>query len=100
MEAIADGYDCGVRNCGLHVGFVAIRNDLAADFTFPTEIMHTSQVKEILGDLMGANGWIGVKQWIEQANDIAPTIVGSSKNMVGTIAGPTRGKTCMGCFGS
>jgi hypothetical protein len=58
---------------------VAIRNDLAADFTFPTEIMRAPTVGEILGDLMGANGWIGVKQWIEKANDIAPTLtVGSN----------------------
>ncbi len=91
--------DFGVPQLRPRVVFVAIRNDLAADFTFPTEVMPAPTVGEILGDLMGANGWIGIKQWVEQANDIAPTIVGGSKKHGGPDLGPTRAKRAWATLG-
>ncbi|HHU50454.1 MAG TPA: DNA cytosine methyltransferase [Firmicutes bacterium] len=91
--------DYGVPQLRPRVVFVAIRNDLAAEFTFPTEVIHAPTVGEVLGDLMEENGWLGVKQWVERANDIAPTIVGGSKKHGGPDLGPTRAKRAWAALG-
>lgn len=49
-------------------------------------------VGEILHDLMIQNGWAGANEWRQQANKIAPTIVGGSKKHGGPDLGPTRAK--------
>jgi len=49
-------------------------------------------VGETLYDLMGARGWPGAAIWREQANEIAPTVVGGSHKHGGPDLGPTRAK--------
>ena len=43
--------------------------------------------------MMAQNGWSGAKQWAENANKIAPTLVGGSKKHGGPDLGPTRARS-------
>jgi DNA (cytosine-5)-methyltransferase 1 len=49
-------------------------------------------VGQAIGDLMGVRGWPGAAEWADQANAIAPTIVGGSKKHGGPDLGPTRAR--------
>lgn len=49
-------------------------------------------VGELLRDEMAANGWGGADAWAENADKIAPTLVGGSKKHGGADLGPTRAK--------
>lgn len=91
--------DFGVPQLRPRVVFVAIRSDLSENFSFPTGVIQAPTVGEKLYDLMAVNGWKGVQQWKEQANDIAPTIVGGSKKHGGPDLGPTRAKRAWASLG-
>ena len=54
---------------------------------------------ELLHDLMAANKWRGAGRWREQANAIAPTLVGGSKKHGGPDLGPTRAKRAWAALG-
>lgn len=85
--------DFGVPQLRPRVVIVAIRNDLVEAFDWPTVLsLKPPTVGETLKDLMAANGWLGAARWAEQANDIAPTIVGGSKKHGGPDLGPTRAR--------
>ncbi len=45
-----------------------------------------------LRDLVMENGWQGAEAWMQQANTVAPTIVGGSRKHGGPDLGPTRAK--------
>ena len=49
-------------------------------------------------DLMAANGWRGADTWAEHANDLAPTLVGGSKQG-GADLGPTRSRAAWAKLG-
>ena len=69
-------------------------------FDWPTANPHNPPtVGETLRDLMGANGWLGAKNWAKRANDIAPTIVGGSKKHGGPDLGPTRARAAWATLG-
>ena len=62
-------------------------------FQFPEKKIDTSlSVGKCLYDLMGQNGWNGLKEWSLVANKIAPTLVGGSKKHGGPDLGPTRAR--------
>lgn len=92
--------DYGVSQLRPRVIFVGIRKDLAAGFSWPEpNKLPPPTVGEHLFDLMAANGWKGVKRWREQANSIAPTLVGGSKKHGGPDLGPTRAKRAWAALG-
>lgn len=83
----------GVPQLRPRVVIIAIRNDQAGDFFYPTENPHSgTTVGKILYDLMAENGWAGAKAWAAKANKIAPTLVGGSKKHGGPDLGPTRAR--------
>jgi DNA (cytosine-5)-methyltransferase 1 len=85
--------DFGVPQLRPRVVFVAVRRERSEDFCWPEP--HSAPpltVGDTLLDLMGANGWAGVERWREQANEIAPTVVGGSKKHGGPDLGPTRAR--------
>ena len=41
---------------------------------------------------MSENGWAGVDDWSQKANDVGPTLVGGSKKHGGPDLGPTRSR--------
>ena len=85
--------DYGVSQLRPRVVFVGIRKGLASGFSWPEPLtMEPLTVGELLHDLMKANGWLGADSWREQANSIAPTLVGGSKKHGGPDLGPTRAK--------
>lgn len=92
--------DYGVSQLRPRVVFVGIRKDLAADFSWP-EALQTPPptVGELLHDLMAENGWRGADSWRQQANAIAPTLVGGSKKHGGPDLGPTRAKRAWAALG-
>lgn len=75
------------------VVIVGIRNDIKSEFVYPVESdLNAPTVGNVLRELMGANGWKGLDSWVEQANKIAPTIVGGSKKHGGPDLGPVRAR--------
>lgn len=85
--------DYGVPQLRPRVVIVGIRNDIKSEFVYPngcTTVAPT--VGKTLEKLMGANGWNGLEAWVEQANKIAPTVVGGSKKHGGPDLGPVRAR--------
>jgi DNA (cytosine-5)-methyltransferase 1 len=92
--------DYGVSQLRPRVVFVGIRKDLADKFSWPEpEKQPPPTVGELLHDLMLADGWRGADRWREQANSIAPTLVGGSKKHGGPDLGPTRSKRAWAALG-
>ena len=85
--------DFGVPQLRPRVICVALKKPAAKFFTWP-EATHKKPVTvgQALKKLMGSNGWKGASTWAEQANTIAPTLVGGSKKHGGADLGPTRAK--------
>ncbi|GAA1727280.1 DNA cytosine methyltransferase [Brachybacterium phenoliresistens] len=71
---------------------VALRKDKFQNFVWPGPVGSPPTVGEALLPLMGARGWRGARIWADNANGIAPTIVGGSKKHGGADLGPTRAK--------
>jgi DNA (cytosine-5)-methyltransferase 1 len=92
--------DYGVSQLRPRAVFVGIRNDLTAGFAWPEpRDAAPPTVGELLHDLMKVNGWSGADRWREQANAIAPTLVGGSKKHGGPDLGPTRAKRAWAALG-
>jgi DNA (cytosine-5)-methyltransferase 1 len=92
--------DYGVPQLRPRVVIIAIRNDMADIFDWPTALPHNPMtVGQTLRDLMGANDWRGADRWAELSNDIAPTIVGGSKKHGGPDLGPTRARAAWASLG-
>lgn len=85
--------DYGVPQLRPRVVIIGIRKDQYGAFSYPDEHADGApSVGEILYDLMKQNGWIGAKTWAQNANRIAPTLVGGSKKHGGPDLGPTRAR--------
>lgn len=85
--------DFGVPQLRPRVIIVALKKEFSGDFEWPKPFFTPAPtVGEALFDLMASNGWKGASEWREQANRIAPTLVGGSKKHGGPDLGPTRAK--------
>jgi DNA (cytosine-5)-methyltransferase 1 len=85
--------DFGVSQLRPRVVIVAIQKEWAGDFSWPkSHRQNPPTVGEILYEQMASKGWKGVDKWKQQADDVAPTIVGGSKKHGGPDLGPTRAK--------
>ncbi len=85
--------DYGVPQLRPRVVIVGIRNDIKTEFEYPEEHGELAPtVGDTLRDLMGANGWSGLDEWVAGADKIAPTIVGGSKKHGGPDLGPARAR--------
>jgi DNA (cytosine-5)-methyltransferase 1 len=92
--------DLGVSQLRPRVVFVALRKEFAGGFDWPQPLVcEPPSVGALLYDLMRANGWRGAERWREQANSIAPTLVGGSKKHGGPDLGPTRAKRAWASLG-
>lgn len=85
--------DYGVPQLRPRIVIVGIRCDIRGEFEYPQERgADTPAVGETLRNLMGANGWKKVDEWVRQADKIAPTVVGGSKKHGGPDLGPVRAR--------
>lgn len=83
----------GVPQLRPRVVIVGIKRDEKGLFSYPQEHMETTPtVGNVLYDLMAENKWKGAKKWAENANRIAPTLVGGSKKHGGPDLGPVRAR--------
>lgn len=72
---------------------VALKREYAPYFKWPVGVVAPPPtVGQLLLGEMKSNGWEGAEAWAEQANGIAPTLVGGSKKHGGADLGPTRAK--------
>lgn len=95
--------DYGVPQLRPRALLVALRDDLASDFSWPERHPESAPtVGETLVDLMAEGGWPHADAWMRRADRVAPTLVGGSKKHGGPDLGPTRAKrewATMGCSG-
>ena len=85
--------DFGVPQLRPRVVFVALRKEYSEHFVWPEQGLSTPKsVGDTLHDLMAAGGWPGAERWRQQANEIAPTVVGGSHKHGGPDLGPTRAR--------
>ncbi len=90
----------GVSQLRPRLLFVAVRNDLVEEFSWPDpEMGRPATVGEKLYDLIAARGWKGARAWKKLANDIAPTVVGGSLKHGGPDLGPTRARQAWALLG-
>ena len=85
--------DYGVPQLRPRVVIVGIRKDIEDTFVYPKATpQDTPNVGQVLKEMMAQNGWEKVESWAENANTIAPTIVGGSKKHGGPDLGPVRAR--------
>lgn len=85
--------DYGVSQLRPRAILVGIKEPWASHFAWPQPNREPAPtVGELLHDEMAANGWDGADAWAENADKIAPTLVGGSKKHGGADLGPTRAK--------
>jgi DNA (cytosine-5)-methyltransferase 1 len=92
--------DYGVSQLRPRVVIVAIRDAYTDSFAWPNRsLARPMTVGQTLHDLMAANRWPGADAWRDQADEIAPTIVGGSKKHGGPDLGPTRARKAWATLG-
>lgn len=84
--------DYGVPQLRPRAILIAMRED-CSEFTWPEpQDAPAPTVGGTLGQLMASGGWPHAEAWAEQANSIAPTLVGGSRKHGGPDLGPTRAR--------
>lgn len=92
--------DYGVPQLRPRVVIVAIQKERADFFDWPEPNSHNPPtVGETLHDLMASRGWRGADDWVANADEIAPTVVGGSKKHGGPDLGPTRARAAWATLG-
>jgi DNA (cytosine-5)-methyltransferase 1 len=72
---------------------IALKRPYANKFVWPLGVAAPPPtVGQLLYQEMASSGWSGASKWMEQADGIAPTIVGGSKRHGGADLGPTRAR--------
>ncbi|WP_062389929.1 DNA cytosine methyltransferase [Demequina iriomotensis] len=91
--------DFGVAQLRPRFVLVAMKPADFAFFRWPEPDGDRASVGEVLRDLMAANGWKHVDDWVRLADGIGPTLVGGSKKHGGADLGPTRAKRAWEALG-
>ncbi|WP_399885455.1 DNA cytosine methyltransferase [Streptomyces sp. BBFR51] len=87
---IVNAADFGVPQDRRQGVMVALKDAFAERFRAPeTAVGEHVTVGEALRASMSARGWTGADEWAQQANRVAPTLVGGSENRGGADLGPS-----------
>lgn len=89
---LIDAKNYGVPQTRTRFVLVGMLPRFARNFSWPQPTGLGLTVGETCKDLMAAEGWDQAEQWAAGANQIAPTIVGGSKQHGGPDLGPTRAR--------
>ncbi len=89
---ILDAQHFGVPQRREHGVLVALRPEDSDRFEWPSPTGQAPTVGEVLWESMASRGWQGAAEWRHVANEVAPTIVGGSKDRGGADLGPSRSK--------
>lgn len=89
---ILNASDFGVPQLRPRFVLVAMKQRYFTRFHWPLAHLAAPTVGDTLGDLIASRGWPGAAPWIQQAQMVAPTLVGGSKKHGGPDLGPTRAK--------
>lgn len=89
---VLDAQDFGVPQRREHGVLVAMRPEDMDHFSWPSPTGGAPTVGEVLGPSMASRGWPQARQWSLSADEVAPTIVGGSKDRGGADLGPSRTK--------
>lgn len=84
--------DYGVPQLRPRFILVALRKKQMSAFVWPQPVRRSATVGTTLRDLIGERDWPGTARWVENAQKLAPTIVGGSKKHGGPDLGPTRAR--------
>ncbi len=84
--------DFGVCQSRARAILLGYKKEITNEIVWPDTNVYSSSVGEVLYDQMSSLGWEGATNWRDNANKIAPTIVGGSKKHGGPDLGPTRAK--------
>lgn len=96
---ILNACDFGVPQLRPRFVLVALREDVAEGFAWPTLNNRKTTVGEALRDLMAVRAWPGANDWSLRASGIGPTVVGGSKKHGGPDLGPTRARAAWAALG-
>jgi DNA (cytosine-5)-methyltransferase 1 len=96
---ILNACDFGVPQLRPRTVLVALRDDIASHFKWPTGRRGAPTVGEVLAPAMAAAGWESAGAWAAGANRIAPTLVGGSTRHGGPDLGPTRARQAWAVLG-
>ncbi len=91
-----DARDFGVPQTRTRSFMVAVQGRA---FSFPPPSRTGHSTGAAIGDLMAQGGWPWAAAWAEQADDVAPTIVGGSAKHGGPDLGPTRARAAWATMG-
>lgn len=92
--------DFGVPQLRPRVVFVALQKGIFQRFSWPSgNFGLPPTVADTLYDLIASNGWRGARKWRDNANEVAPTIVGGSLKHGGPDLGPTRARRAWATLG-
>lgn len=90
---LVNASDFGVSQLRPRAILVALKKRYRKFFVWPEKNKKPAlSVGELLYEEMNSLGWDNIDNWKNQANKIAPTIVGGSKKHGGADLGPTRAK--------
>ncbi|MFJ3229505.1 DNA cytosine methyltransferase [Streptomyces sp. NPDC086787] len=93
FAAVLNAKDFGVPQNRPHGFFVALREPYAEGFAWPTPPSEPSlHVGGVLYPSMASRGWPHAREWAQQAEIVAPTLVGGSDKRGGPDLGPERAK--------
>ena len=86
-------HNYGVSQLRPRTLLIALKKEYMPYFSWPAvSIVLPPTVGQLLYKEMSANGWKGAEAWADQADSIAPTLVGGSKKHGGADLGPTRSR--------
>ena len=89
---VLDAQGFGVPQRREHGVMVAMRPRDMDRFRWPRPSGNAPTVGEVLWESMASRGWQGAMEWRLTADEVAPTIVGGSKDRGGADLGPSRTK--------